>query len=401
MPLDSSTGDAGYPYKTREWLHYLRNHPQDASWLLRRESELLQDINTELQFPPCFQDAVALLITVFPFYALVRAHARQWGKVLRDALIIAQDLRDSEIQIQIFTHLGASYAVFGKPHSARTSFEIAAERAKERRLVEMRLAAYIGLVRLQTYHLNGEYDPELLDQVVYLMRQAQDNLLVGMAHQTLATAYGFIEDWKAALGYGQTAYGYWLLLNERLYLAQTAFLLAVVYRKLRRFDLAERFLKRSREAFAETGYARQYGLSAYEQGAVNLQHQEWAAAKNWLQIAYRAFKNQESPYDIAMSHHALALAETGLGQLESARENLKISLEYWKQLNNQYELANAYQALAYLEGRAGNREAGLWWLDEAEKICAGLPSYILKRERLRTLIANTRDELLNNAPDPL
>jgi hypothetical protein len=87
--------------------------------------------------------------------------------------------------------------------------------------------------------------------------------------------------------------------------------------------------------------------------------------------------------------------------LESARENLKISLEYWKLLNNQYELANAYQALAYLEGRAGNHETGLRWLDEAEKICAGLPSYILKRERLRKLIADTRNELVNNAPDPL
>ncbi|NWG18626.1 MAG: hypothetical protein HXY41_18550 [Chloroflexi bacterium] len=400
MSFEQMNGNISAGCEARAWLHRVENHLQVSDWLLRYEQKLFEIIGTELSKPCCFLDAAALLVNVFPFYGLVRSQARRWWPLLMDALNDAQTLRDSEIQILLLTQLGESYAMSGKPSAARTAFELAAWRAGERRLTEMWLAAYIGMVRLQTFYLNKNYDPELLNKVANLMTETQDALLIGMAQQTLATAYVFIEEWTLALEYSQAAFLYWLRVGETLYLAQTAFLIAVIYRKMRRFALAKQFFQLSRNASANTGYVRHNGLSAYEQGVLSLEQQDYAAARNWFQSAYGAFKNLEGPYDIAMSHHSLGLAETGLGLLESARENLIIGASYWEQLENDYELANAYQALAYLEGRAGNIEAGLKWLEKADKVWGRVPSFITKRERLRKAIDDTRNELLESPPGP-
>ncbi|HEX2906237.1 MAG TPA: hypothetical protein VHO69_05210 [Phototrophicaceae bacterium] len=395
---DYERDDGNYlpPMNAREWLAYLQKYQPDTSLLLAHETDLHEATRRGLQIDWEVEDAIELLMLVFPLFGLVLAHLETWWALLLDALDQAQKLRNSATQIKILTQLGESYVVFGKQAAAQNAFVLALERARERRWQEMMLAAYIGLVRAQTYHLNHEFNVNLSHQLAALADAVRDEKLRALAHQTLATVYGVVEDWPLALGHGQTAYFYWQHQKDHLGMAQTAFLIAVIYRKMRRFDLATFFFDRSQESFAQTNYTRQYGLNAYEEGVACLQTNDYEAAEQWFQMALQEFNQLSSPYDLAMSHHGLGLALTGLRHSENARQHLKQAIFLWQQLNNQYEQANAYQAMAYLEGLEGHRETALAFIERAERECRKLPPAVKKCERLQKHIEETRREILAN-----
>lgn len=379
-----------------DWLASLKSTPRDSSWLTQHEGNLLDSIQCGLNTPHLFHAAVELLLLVFPFFALVRGRARLWWPLLLDALTGAQELRDLPMQIQILTRLGDSYNHFGQQAAAQNAFTLAIQHAHQKRTDDMLLAAYIGLARVQTFYLNQQFNEEVLRQLATLSRTVNDRMLQATAYQMLAAGLNSIGDGAAALGYAQTALAYWRRQRDFLGQGQTAFVMAVIHRKLSRFTIAERCLQLAQEAFARTSYMRQYGLSAYEEGVHCLNQGAAEAARQWFEMSLNEFLGLDSPYDTAMARHALALAQTALKQYDAARDNLTQVIVQWEHLHNQFELASAYQALAYLEGVAGNRAAALNWIERADAECRTLPAVIQKRERLQHDIDETRREILEN-----
>lgn len=395
-PHASTDQDCSRSSSAHDWLNYLKHEPQDASWLLQYERNIFDAIQAGLSRNDLFHNAVELLMLVFPFYALICGHVRYWSPLLFDALADAQTLRDSAMQIQILTRLGESYSVVGKQAEAQNAFALAIERASEKQTDDVLLAAYMGLARLQAFHLNQNFDAGVLDKIAGLSRRVTDRNLRAMAHQMLAAGYNAIGEETEALGYAQTAYAYWHQQKHDLNIGQTAFVMAVIQRKLRRFGLAERYLMISQQAFARTTYSRQYGLSAYEEGVHNLKQGYHDTAEQWFSLSLKEFVALDSPYDVAMAHHALGLAQTALKQFNDARQHLRQAVEAWAQIHNQFELASACQALAYLEGVAGNPALALEWVDRASAECNQLPATIKKRLRLQQDIDETRREILAN-----
>jgi len=380
-----------------EWLACLKQQSlQDASHLMQYEGNLLDAVQIGLNTPHQFHDAVKLLLLVFPYFAQLQGRARLWWPLLYDALNEAQTLRDLPLQIQILTRLGESYSLLGDHAAAQNAFTLAIEHARHKRRNDMLLAAYIGLVRVETFYLNQQYDAAIVQQLVDLSRLVSDRALQATAYQMLATGLNSIGDGVTALGYAQTAFAYWYARQNHLYSGQTAFVAAVIHRKLWRFALAERWLEIAQTALARTSYARQYGLSAYEEGVHCLKQGQAETARQWFDLSLTEFRRLDSPYDTTMAQHGLALAQTALTQYDAARDHLTQVIVQWERLNNQFELASAYQALAYLEGVAGNRAAALMWIERAEAACQQLPTAIQKREWLRQQIDDTRCEILDN-----
>lgn len=169
---------------TRDWLKQLESQHQNTRWLDQNEDELYAVIAGNLYRPSEFHDAVELLMMVFQHYALVLYHAKRWSPLLLQALVQAQDLRDNEIQISILTHMGESYIAWGKNTAAREAFSIALERADDGQMKEMMLAAYIGLIRMQSVSMGDEYDANLHTQALALSYEIDNLALKATLHQS-------------------------------------------------------------------------------------------------------------------------------------------------------------------------------------------------------------------------
>lgn len=375
-----------------DWLNVLDGHLTDPGWLSAHEDEVLAAIRDGLNYPPLFHHAAKLLIQVFPHFALLRANTQRWSPLLYDALVAAQDLRDDDLQAQVLTQLGETHLLNGKHPAAHQTFTLALERAQQGDEQELRLAAYIGLIKLQSIYFDGKFQPDFIEQVKDLRRQVSDEFLRAAAHQILATAYSFMEDTRAALGEGQTAYARWRKLDNKHGMADTTLRLAVQYWRIGRLDLADLFLKRAQSYYLATESARQYGLSAYGEGLLAHRREEHNAAEQWFQQALREFQHLNRTYDIAMSHHSLGLAQTGLRKFAEARSNLEIAMQLWESLKNWHELASACQAMGYLEGQAGRQAEALAWLDKALAMCQRIPQ-MPNRERLERDIRETIREI--------
>jgi len=318
----------------RDWSQQIQDHPDDSQWLSRQEDTLYPVIQSSLYKPPAFHDAVELLMRVFPHYALVLFHVKRWSPLLLQALVQAQDLRDNEIQIRILTHIGEAYQTLDKNEAAYEAFQIALARAGEGQFKAMMLAAYIGLIRMQSVSMGDEYDPNLLTQALVLSHEIDDLALKAALHQSLSLANIHTRETVAAIEHGQIAYVYWHYLKNDLERAKTLYLLSAAYRFMWRLKQAEELLQKAAEGFENTSYNRQYTFLAYEAGALYLQRKEYEAATQWLMMALREASNIDYTALIISSQHGLGIAQTGLGQFDEAEANLQHAINGWQTIKN-------------------------------------------------------------------
>src|SRR5690606_11313698 len=129
---------------------------------------------------------------------------------------------------------------------------------------EMMLAAYIGLIRMQSISVGNEYDPDLINQALTLSHEISDLSLKAALHQSLALAYTYAGEKVAAIEHGQIAYIYWHHLNNELETAKTLYVLSAAYRFMWKLARAEALLQIASEQFGNTEYNRQYSVLAYE-----------------------------------------------------------------------------------------------------------------------------------------
>lgn len=382
----------------RDWLESARGHMDDNRWLSENENGLYTALKDGLQRPPTFHDTVELLMMVFPHYALVRFHSKRWLPLLFEAIVQAQDLRDSEMQIHILTHMGESYITSGKNTAAQEAFSIALERAKDGQISEMMLAAYIGLIRVQYVNIEGEADPNLFVKALSLEQEVDDLALKAALHEALSLAYIKAAQTTAlAIGHGQTAYVYWYRLENKLEMAKTAYLLSSAYRFAGQLESAKKWLERASTLFEKTDYSRQHTLLAYEQGSLYLQQKEYEVAEQWLNLALdEAIQIGSVDYE-ASAYHALGIAQTGLGQFAAAEKSLERALEAWKTIGDRYELASAYHAVGYLQFRQKNFVSAREWFHKGLEVCKGIPQQS-QREFMEKHIHDTLDEIPPTAP---
>ncbi len=316
-------------------------------------------LNREQEFRTTFE----LLTYVFPYFALTLAHIDDWPPLLIDALLMAQDIKDNDLQVQVFRWLGESYLKTAQHQAASHAFKTGLERAEAGEIDDMVVAMYIGIFKLQWFDLTQDVIQPLLKQALDAASRANDRGLRAGLYDALASAYVRLQSTQLALGYGQTAFAYWYSVRSHSGLGRTAYTLAVIYTHMTQLTEDKRFLSPAieyleiaRDELAQTEDVWQYPLLAYQQAGIYYQLEEYEDAVIWFEQSLNEAVTTNSPHYIVIAHHGLGLAQAKLRLFVAGRRNLMAAMKIWDELSNAYEKGSVLIGLADLEYQAGNYE---------------------------------------------
>jgi tetratricopeptide (TPR) repeat protein len=357
-----------------DWLRYIKHAGEPLNWLSPYEDNLLtllrQGLNRERQFRKSHE----LLTLVFPYFALSLSHTEEWSPLLRDALLMAQDIKDNDLQVKVFRWMGEAYLKVGKHEPARKVFSTALERAEAGQIDDMKVAVYIGLFKLQWFNLKQNITQPLVQQALDTANHIQDRALQADLFDSLAFAYTRLAETEIALGYGQTAFAYWMSIKNHSGIGRTAYTNAAIYMQIgqhkdniRFLTPAMSFLEIARDELAQTDDKWQYPLLAYEQAGIYFQREEFEEAASWYQQSLSEAEQMNSPHHVVIAQHGLGLALSKLKQFSSARRFLYMAFNHWDDLHNSYEKASLLAGLADLELRDNKQTRARTYIDEGLK----------------------------------
>ncbi len=354
-----------------DWLRYIKNAGEPLNWLAPYEGNLLAVLQQGLNREPQFRKSYELLTLVFPYFALSLSHTEQWSSLLRDALLMAQDIKDNDLQVKVFRWMGEVSLKVGKHQIAHEVFSTALERAEAGQIDDMKVAVYIGLFKLQWFNLKQNLTQTLVKQALDIAAQIENHALQAELFDALASAYARLSYTEIALGYGQTAFAYWTLVKSHSGMGRAAYTLSAIYMHIGQLKDDKRFLNQAisyleiaHDELAHTDDMWQYPLLAYEQAAIYFQLEEFEEAASWFQQSLSEAERMNSPHYVVIAQHGLGLAQSKLSQFPTARRYLQLALNYWDDLKNSYEKANVLAGLADLELRAQNKAQAKSYVDE-------------------------------------
>jgi tetratricopeptide repeat protein len=383
-----------------DWLRYIKNADESLNWLSPYEDNLLnllrQGLNREHQFRKSYE----LLTLVFPYFALSLSHTEEWSLLLRDALLMAQDIKDNDLQVKVFRWMGEAYLKVGKHEPARKVFSTALERAEAGQIDDMKVAVYIGLFKLQWFNLKENITQTLVQQALDTANRIQDRALQADLFDSLAFAYTRLAETEIALGYGQTAFAYWKSVKNHSGIGRTAYTNAAIYMQVSQLKDNKRFLTQAisfleiaRDELALTNDKWQYPLLAYEQAAIYFQLEAFEEAASWFQQSLSEAEQTNSPHYVVIAQHGLGLAQSKLKQFSSARRLLLVALNHWNDLNNSYEKASVLAGLADLELRDNNQPRAKAYIDEGLGCIEEIQD-----EKLRQFLRDQFEDIISQLP---
>jgi tetratricopeptide (TPR) repeat protein len=367
-----------------EWLDALKENLQNREWLSSHADRLYRTILRALEFGPAVEYGIQALILVYPHYALTQQNFERWSILLRDGLLKAQNIHSQDAQLQLWSRMGNGYILSSEYGRAHTAFNKVLERAVESEKLEMVLAAYIGLLEIQSLRSGSHFSIGLASEALQLAERVHDLSLKAALHQALAVVYMQRVETYEALGHGQMAYAYWHYLDNQAQKDRSAYVLANACRLAQRYEQAERFLN----LITQKDYTRQYALFCYEKGVLCYEQKDYDSAHHWLSLALTEFERLKLSQHIASAKHALAILFTEIGRYSDARVNLDDALAAWNKMNNLYEQAVIYHAIAYLELQQGGKIKARSLLENSLALCKTLPDSPLRRS-LEELIWET------------
>jgi tetratricopeptide (TPR) repeat protein len=166
----------------------------------------------------------------------------------------------------------------------------------------------------------------------------------------------------------------------------------VVQRDRETLDQAYAYLDLAAEKLSATEYGLQFTVLAYEQGVLDLQHEDYESAEEAFSEALAEAQRLKIDMYVTVARHGLGLAQAHSGKRAEARENMLAALEAWRRQNNRYEEVSVLQALGYLEQREGNRQQALEYLNQALTLCDQLEK-VPQSEAMRQHIDDTIAEV--------
>lgn len=355
----------------KDWLRYIQNRNEPLSWLVPYESNLLSVLEHGLSWEPTFRESFELLTTVFSYFALTLSHTEAWPPLLRDALLMAQDIRDNDLQTTVFRWMGEAYLKVGKHEAARKAFSTALDRSETGNINDMKVAVYTGLFKLEWFDLKQNLTQTLVQQALETVKLIEDRALQADFYDALAPAYARKMDTASALGYGQTALAYWKSVNNNSGIGRTAYTLASVYIHIAQIKEDKRFLNNAishlelaRDVLSRTDEVWQYALLAYQQATIYFQLEEYESASSWFRQSLNEATNTNTPQYVVVAQHGLGLALSRLREFSQARQYLQSALKHWQELQNNYEQANVFIGLADLELSAENKELAKFYVQD-------------------------------------
>ncbi|MCA9908004.1 MAG: hypothetical protein KC519_05090 [Anaerolineae bacterium] len=382
-----SDDDARKIEDLRAKLARIRLHDGNPDWFGSHESSIRDTVLRAIAKGPVYQEAVN---TLFVCLENLRDHKTypEWAVVVSEALLVASTLGNTHLQARLYLAYGDFMLREGHPKMASRAAEICFEMLSDSSTVdddERRTRAALLLICAQQPLSDRATTQRLIDQVFRFAEQANKPHLTAHVYQILSHIYLYQGDLDVAIDYAQRGKDLWTKLNYQLGIIDCLLNQARVARKQGRFDQVDFLLNQIQLDPNSFNGHKQYVNHMYEMGALRLETGNLAQAEATLYQLVEYLKTVDSPRELAIARHTLALSQIAQNHFAEADENLTSVSKTWSNLRYTYGQADVYVARGYFERQRGRRFQAMQWLDEAEKLCGQIENDALRKQMLDTI----------------
>lgn len=329
--------------------------------------QALHLIGLGLQTPTVWPSLRPLLLAFAP--KMEQAGYRvEWAHVLTQSIVLAHQIADYEIEIELTLQLGRLYEFMGK-----------LEQAKERFTTGLALATRAGQPRDQGRYLGR------LAFIAYLQRDhatATDlarRALVLIADGDIETAriYAVLgaiaydrHKWSEAIDHYRHALYRWEQANNMRMIAWSLRDLGTAYRRSAQLDTSIACYTRALTLFAQITDPVHEAMTRMNLGNVYLDQKQPALALELYEVAMPVFTEIVDPLRLARLNNNIGLAYRDVGRYDEAIQAFHTSCRFWRQLGNQLMLADVLAELGVTYAALQMNEKAIELLKQAKALIA-------------------------------
>lgn len=352
----------------------------NPDWLRSHSQEVYASLRAGLKSKPhytlaikCIVEMIALVVTDDGWKA--------WFDPIAD-IMAAHPIDDNNLFERHFRAVVADFrdlvGVYGRLGKVRPA------------QVDALLQAYIKLFKALVYKHGLELPKSLIDQSLHTAHVLDDHIERSKLNHTLALYFLHYGDFPSAEAYARLALNEYEFIEDPTGALDAALSMAVICRNGLRFARAEYFVQRVIDQHPPTHCDKRLATLCYEYAANCYVRDEFALALDYYQRALTMFQTLETPFEVAMCHHALSLVYIHVGDFAEAERLIMLARQQWETLGNLYDWVSSYFVEADLELQRGERSLGIKKLRYAIDMAYTTLEETPARENL---IASIRDHI--------
>jgi hypothetical protein len=361
----------------------LLEHTAHATEFLNREHYIRGLLRHAINTPPTYGLAIRLLDACLRH---LHWHERfpEWKSIVMDALMVANDLHNEQLQASLYVHFGEFMRLQGEQRMALQAANIALAHLMPEH-TDTELDALILLLRLQVQRNLDRAHKHYITRALRLARTTGSLARRMEVCQVLSHIYCYVEDFARATRFAAFAYRLARLEKNEIRQADCMLLFAVIARRRQQFHRALKLLR-----FIEpklkgiTGYT-QYAAGLYELGSLAYCRQDLDTAESLLHEARQRFEALKMAHHAATCIQTLALVQIAKRQFEAAMISIANAHKMWCKLQNYYGVGDTQIVHAHLEIERGRAKHALLRLMRAYNYCAKVENPALRSNLLKQI----------------
>lgn len=372
-------------------LAQIRSHDGDPDWFGSHESSTRNTIRRVSDKAPLYLDTV---ITAFVCLRNLHTHKtyQLWAQIIADLLLVADDLRNPDLQSQLWLAYADFMMRAGQHKMASRAAEIGTAFLPDRSEpdIDMRRAqASLLLIRAQQPVSSKATTIRLIARALKYARSANNSELKARVYQTLGHIYVVEEDYKPAIGFTELALNLWKSLDNELGRIDCMINLARIARMENRFEEMNALLQEiSLDPDSPNGH-QQFMNRMYEEAAFHLELAHYDSAEETIKWVIEYLETMNMPRAMGVAKQTLALIQISQQRFDLAEDTLTKVDEIWNKHEYVYGQADVCVARCYLERMRKQEQRAIEWLDRAERICFEIKNETM-RKQMQTAIHNER-----------
>lgn len=403
----------GARFSTEEvalWLKNIDANRYNRSWLVEHRDDVFHAIRLGYTVNNGLpQKATRILLDISRHILTLPDPDDHWWQLYLDAVLEALNRRDNTLLLQIYTQLGQVSLQRGDTASARhlfgsivvndpTLIQRPAWTAADWYLAEQKMAAYIGLITVESWDYMRHDDDQCIEDALALADRIQDQLLTQMLYHALATVYAHRKETAKAIGYALTSLAYAHKREEPTSVLSAFVALIVAYRKGRMFPQARHAIAQAQKLCEHTYYPHASAWITYERAVCDYYQQRYDSAEHWIRVAHEALSSLGLHQQLTICKHTFGNIMLEQGEYAEAIHLLTTTHAHWERVGNIYEQTSVLADLANLYLHSGNPEESRAYIEKALAIAPNIPPMPSREILIERLLA-FRDMLNVNKGD--
>lgn len=370
----------------------------NPQWVTQNTDHIQRTLDEALNSDQYALQAVDTVLSIYQtiLCCLSTTNLERWIKLLYEALLVVQRLRDNPTQVRIWIFMGRSYALLQRASSARTAFNVALERAELEQDWHLVLELYIELFQLHQQDQLGDIVAYQVKRAHELALDLSNQQLTASLNQYLSIAYGFRGEIEQAEVYAHTAIAHWRDLNNRVEMARTACGLSASYRSSGHYALATNFLEEASKLYATTDEPRQHAIIPFENAQHLASQGDYENAYHWLEKCHREMSGKQmtvfTPRDIAACLFSMGNVAMLKQAYTVAQTHLLDAFDLWQHYVDPYHHSLVYNSLSQLQIYQGDLDTAHNLIQQAQMMLPEIPPSP-RTTALKAMIADTNSQL--------